>query len=60
MNKIAIALLGLITGLAIAPKPQAIQARVMGYCEGKLWTAVEEDNLPSRCKWVEGIRYHAG
>ena len=40
-----------------AAEPAAIEARLIGYCGGRVLAAVEESSFPAGCNWIEPIRY---
>jgi hypothetical protein len=52
---VATAALG-FSGLAPAKEP-AVEARLIGYCGGRIMAAMEESAFPSGCAWIEPIRY---
>ena len=65
----ALAALGLagafMGGLAVANvalngferEPAAIEARLIGMCDGRLMAALEESSFPAGCEWIEPIRF---
>lgn len=42
-----------------ANEAPAIEARLIGQCNGKLMAAKEESSFPAGCAWIEPIRYQA-
>lgn len=60
--------LSVAAALAIAPsspspfdrfeaEPAATEARLIGYCDGRVLAGIEESSFPSSCDWIEPIRY---
>ena len=60
MKRIALALaaLAMIGGPTPVPYERpAIEAGLIGMCQGRLMAAQEESAFPASCDWIEPIRY---
>lgn len=40
-----------------AEEPAAIEARLIGECDGRILAALEESSFPAGCEWIEPIRF---
>lgn len=52
--------IGLIGGLLLAfamTPTKAREIRLIGECNGKFYGAMEEDQFPAGCTWIEPIRF---
>lgn len=52
-----ITLLLLYARLAVDVQPKAQPIRLIGMCNGQLLGAMEEDQFPAPCEWIEGVRF---
>lgn len=48
---------GLALSLALSPT-KAHEIRLIGECGGKFYGAMEEDQFPTGCAWIEPIRFY--
>lgn len=49
-------IIALISALIAGPTP-AREIRLIGECDGKFYGAMEEDQFPAGCAWIEPIRF---
>lgn len=51
-----VAVLFILKGLEV-PNKQAEEVRLLGFCNGKLLAAKEEDQFPTGCLWIEPVNH---
>lgn len=47
---------GCAVGLLVSEQ-HAHEARLIGLCSGRIYAAMEEDQFPSGCDWIEPIHF---
>lgn len=47
----------LAAALTFTQAQQAHEIRLIGECDGKFYGAMEEDQFPTGCAWIEPIRF---
>lgn len=53
----AFLVLCLISAVLSLPGSKAREIRLIGECDGKFYGAMEEDQFPAGCAWIEPIRF---
>lgn len=60
MTKAEIITFAIAAGLALSfvlSPTKAHEIRLIGECDGKFYGAMEEDQFPTGCAWIEPIRF---
>lgn len=47
---------GLSVSESLGIAPRAREVRLIGDCNGRIMAALEEDQFPAGCRWIEPIR----
>lgn len=55
--KILLSLTALLAANLFPQKPTAHEIRLIGMCHGKLLGAMNEDDFPYGCDWIEAVKY---